>query len=236
MQTDVNTVNTERQKECIQLKAKTEQFVKTHNKMKNVLQDFEEEKKARENEVKPDISAIESSQKFISEEFEKLKKNVTEGSGDLQSQIREMAQVVEYNVKSNNRQRQYTHEECLVVVGVSENEQTSDVNDQNSASNHCQESKKAIVDLCKELNLIIDPNNISIAHWLKKGKFSKGLRPIIVKFNSKELCREVYEMRNVCKEIDQWAFDRNAKRIYINESLTPQKRKLLEDFLRTFLP
>ena len=54
-----------------------------------------------------------------------------------------------------------------------------DTNDNNT--NNCEESKKSVIALCKELNLIIDPNKISIAHRLKKGRFSKGPRPIIVK-------------------------------------------------------
>ena len=66
-------------------------------------------------------------------------------------------------------------------------------------------------------------------HRLKKGKFAKGPRPIIVKFTSKELCRDVYELRKTCKEINEWAFDSRATRIFINESLTPEKRKLLYD-------
>ena len=50
-----------------------------------------------------------------------------------------------------------------------------------------------------------------------------------MKFTSKELCREVFELRKSCREITQWAFDSRAGKIYINESLTPEKRKLLYD-------
>ena len=44
--------------------------------MKKALQDFDEMRKLHENDDKTDLTAIESSQKFISEEFEKLKKKI----------------------------------------------------------------------------------------------------------------------------------------------------------------
>ena len=239
MQNDVNALSTERQKEAKQLRSsstKIEQFTKTHDKMKKALQDFDEMRKLHENDDKTDLTAIESSQKFISEEFEKLKKNnsiiekrMSEGNGSLQNQIREVAQELEHNVKKTANNSQYTREDCLTVVGIPEEEIVASDTTENISThkNSCHESKQAIIDLCKELNLIIDPNKISIAHRLKKGKFSKGPRPIIVKFTSKELCREVYDLRKTCKEINEWAFNKKAKKIFINESLTPEKRRLL---------
>ena len=238
MQTDVNTLNTERQKECINLKTKTEQFTKTHTKMKKALQEFEEQKKSTEKVDMTDVSALKESQDFINAEFEKLKlsnnnieKRFNDENGDLQSQIREVAQVVEHNVKKTTNNAQYTREELLTIVGIPENDQivSANADSDNATNNNCEESKKAVIDLCKELNLIVDPNKISIAHRLKKSRFSKGPRPIIVKFSSKEVCREVYSLRKVCKAIDEWAFNPRAKKIYINESLTPEKRRLLYD-------
>ena len=250
LQTDMNNANKEKNNDAKQRKIcanKIEQFTETHTAMKISLKQFETLKKSHLKEIndiksrlgaKTDVfdpTEIEKSQKFISAEFEKLKEQnksltlqVTTDKGNLQNQIQEVAQELEYNVKKTTMQRQYTREECLTVNGIPESIQ-DETNDVAGSKNNCKESKQAIVDLCKELNLIIDPNKISIAHRLRKGRYAKGPRPIIVKFTSKELCREVFELRKSCREITQWAFDSRAGKIYINESLTPEKRKLLYD-------
>ena len=249
LQSDFNTANAERQKEARQMKIsanKIEQFTATHSSMKNSLQ----QQKTQVEEIKQlktslamktkefDPTEIENSQKFINEEFEKLreenrviKQQVATEKSNLQNQIQEVAQELEYNVKNTTRQRQYTREECLTVNGIPEPIESTDTSGNSDAApkSDCIESKQAIVDLCKELNFVVDPDKISIAHRLKKGRYSKGPRPIIVKFTSKELCREVYDLRKTCREITEWAFDSRAGKIFINESLTPEKRKLLYD-------
>ena len=246
LQSDVNAANSARAKEKKQMNVsstKIEQFTATHTAMKNSLQQLNTFKKAQTEEIKQikdtlakktnnfDPTEIVDSQKFINEEFEKLKENVITDKGNLQNQIHEVAQVIEYNVKNTTRQRQYSREECLVVTGITESAQEGSNNAENDSTlnSNCAESKKAIIDLCKELNLVVHPDKISIAHRIKKGRYAKGPRPIVVKFTSKEVCREVYALRKACKEITEWGFDRSANKIYINESLTPEKRKLLYD-------
>ena len=253
LQQDVNVHDKSWKRDQKQIRtsaSKIEQFTKTNDDMKKFLKAQESHKiachqkyidlKAVIETMKQETSEITdviTSQKFLSEEFEKLKKDnktfdekITENKGNLENQITEIAQELEINIKKTTRNSQYTREECLIVTGIPENEPSGGTEDNTSprANDNCTESKQAVIDMCKELNLIIDPAKISIAHRLKKGKFAKkGPRAIIVKFSSKELCREVYDLRRACKEIDQWAFDENAKKIYINEALTPEKRKLL---------
>ena len=206
----------------------------TYNEVKTALSEFQEKTKALENA--PSLDELKQSQDFINEAFEKMKKDIekvaitiSEGRNILQNQIQEVAQEVEYNKQHSSNNSQYTREEGLTVDGVSRDESVMDAHGNvDPTIDTCKESKKAVVDLCKELNLIIDPEKISIAHRLKKGKFAKaGPRRIIVKFSSKELCRDVLSLRKACKEISTWGFDKDASSIYINESLTPEKRRLL---------
>ena len=254
LQADSNATNTLRLKDAKQMKicaSKIEQYTKTHSAMKNSLQQFDHLKNAalEIQEIKSSLKAkshnfdpaeIEKSQKFINEEFEKLKKDnktlaqeLNTERGNLQTQIQEVARELEFNIKNTSKQSQYTREDCLTVRGIPEvtRAESNESNGKSDVvmSNNCKESKEAIINLCKELNLVVDPDKISIAHRLKKGKYSKGPRPIIVKFTSKELCREVLDLRKTCREISEWAFDKRAGKIYINESLTPEKRKLLYD-------
>ena len=250
LQSDINAASAKRLKEMKQIRTsitKIEEFTATHTAMKNSIQQLDALKKAQAEEIRKikenvakktefDATEIQDSQKFINEQFEKLREDNralkrqvdTEGSS-LQNQIYEVAQEVEYNVKDTTRQKHYTREECLTVTDVPEREASISGDNETATKENCSESKKVIIDLCKELNLVVDPDKISIAHPLKKGRFSKGPRPIIVKFSSKEVCREVYDLRRACKEIREWGFDSRAEKIYINECLTPEKKKLLYD-------
>ena len=189
---------------------------------------------------KNELSDVIHSQKFLNQQFEKLKESIktlddalSQNKGNLENQITEIAQELEINIKKTNNNSQYTREECLIVDGIPEPIDSSDRSEDSDApkaKNNCKESKDAVIALCKELNLVVNPDKISIAHRLKKGKFAKkGPRQIIVKFSNKELCRDVFNLRKSCKEIDQWAFNDRAKKIYINEALTPEKRKLVYD-------
>ena len=186
-----------------------------------------------------EIADVVTSQKFLNEEFEKLKESnkalddaLVKNQDNLENQITEVAQELEVNIQKTNNNAQYPREECAIVNGIPEEEPnvSTDGSKSDAHKNTCTESKQAVIDLCRELNLVVDPEKISIAHRLKKGKFSKkGPRPIIVKFSSKELCKDVLNLRNACKEITEWAFNDKARKIYINEALTPEKRKLLYD-------
>ena len=99
---------------------------------------------------------------------------ISEGRGQLENQIQEVAQELEFNIRKTCNNSQYTREECLTVDGISEDKSVFDSQGKVDPSiDTCKESKKAVIELCKELNLNIDPAKISIAHRLKKGKFAK---------------------------------------------------------------
>ena len=89
--------------------------------------------------------------------------------------------------------------------------------------------KKKVLAVFKELNYIVNPDKISILHRLKESKHSKPGQPrgIIVKFTSREVCHDVLQLRKACRVKTSWEFDHHARRIFINEALTPEKRKLL---------
>ena len=70
---------------------------------------------------------------------------------------------------------QYTREECLATDDISEDNPVIDAQGNVDPSTYtCEESRKAIIDVCKEFNLILDPSKVSIAHRLKKGNFAKA--------------------------------------------------------------
>ena len=176
-----------------------------------------------------DIVNIENSQEFINTKFEELKKTVTQENKAIKEhldehdgQIRVMANRVEKTQVKTANNSQYLRRDCAVVEGVPETGEEDD-------KNHNQKCKKKVLAVFKELNYIVNPDKISILHRLKESKHSKPGQPrgIIVKFTSREVCHDVLQLRKACRVKTSWEFDHHARRIFINEALTPEKRKLL---------
>ena len=153
---------------------KTIQEVEEKNKIIDIVPDLKNEVKTLLHEVQekskalgdtPDLNEIKQSQAFNSEQFEKMKKDnkdvmhtISEGRGQLENQIQEVAQELEFNIRKTCNNSQYTREECLTVDGISEDKSVFDSQGKVDPSiDTCKESKKAVIEFCKELNLNIDP-------------------------------------------------------------------------------
>ena len=74
----------------------------------------------------------------------------------------------------------------------------------------------------------MNPNTISTAHRLKHNEKSKGPRGIIVRFINRDVRNDVYGLRKTFKEKTDWETE-GIDKVFINESLTPENRKLLYD-------
>ena len=202
------------------------------NKIEIVKKEFKDAIKTLQESSKPVngevLVNVENSQDFINAKYEELKKDVKNQNEAIKhhlsehdGQLRRMANRVEKNHDKSENNSQYLKRDCLVLEGVPETNEEED-------SNHNEKCKTKVLSIFKELKLIVDPDKISILHRLKKSKHSKaGPRGIIVKFTSREVCHDVFLLRKACKEKTSWAFDRQAKRIFLNEALTPEKRKLM---------
>ena len=194
---------------------------------KSAIDSLPKESKTMENGK---IDAVENSQNFINSKFEELKDTVTKESrvikqhlNEHDGQIRLMANKVDKTQAKTKDNSQYLRRDCAVVGGVPEDGEEED------HKNHNEICKKKIISIFKELKLIVDPDKISILHRLKETKHSKPGQPrgVIVKFTSREVCHDVLQLRKSCKIKTSWEFDHRAKRIFINEALTPETRKLL---------
>ena len=247
LQSHVNEIDSERKKEAKQIKIgchKLEEFTKTHIKMKNEIKNLDKLKREvnnviqnAENANKPIdgevIAEVESSQDFISTKLEELKADVVKNTEEMQKricqhddQIKVMANRVDKAQNKTENNSQYLRCDCAVLEKVPEDgEEEEEMNE-----NHNKNLKKKCVAIFDELGLTVDPEKISIVHRLKESRHSKpGPRGIIMKFTSREVCHDVLQLRKVCKEKRTWNFDPKAGRIFLNEALTPEKRKLLYD-------
>ena len=204
-------------------------------KIENIKKHFDDTIKTLQESSKPangeSIQSVENSQEFINNKFEELKQEVTKEKETIKKhlnehdgQLRVIANYVDKTQDKTANNAQYLRRDCAVIKGVPEEGEEDD-------SNHNEKCKKKVLAIFKELNLIVAPEKISILHRLKESKHSKPGQPrgIIVKFTSREVCHDVLQLQKVCKTKTSWRFDRQAKRIFINEALTPEKRKLLYD-------
>ena len=109
----------------------------------------------------------------------------------------------------------YSRLECLEFDGV------PTVKDRDGKEN----CKLQILEICKELNYWIPEYTISTAHRKKQHYSKKGPAPIIVEFNCKDIRNDVFSLRHQLKDKIYW-YCYDIKKLYINESLTPDARKL----------
>ena len=86
--------------------------------------------------------------------------------------------------------------------------------------------KQMIVNICKELHYIVPISEISIAHRLKQHHSKTGPPGIIVRFKDREIRNDVLELKSQLRDKHYW-ISYGIERLYINEQLTPDKRKLM---------
>ena len=88
--------------------------------------------------------------------------------------------------------------------------------------------KQMVVNICRELHYNIPPNEISTAHRLKQHPDAalRGPPGIIVRFKDSDIRNDVLGLNSQMKGKHFWRCY-NIQRLYINEQLTPDKRKLM---------
>ena len=92
-----------------------------------------------------------------------------------------------------------------------------------------QESKNAeriVLDLAKCLHVNLEPEDIDIAHRMKKGNLRS--RPIVVRFANYYSRNRLYRNRTKLLKVNVGRFIEGADRVYINENLTALRSELLK--------
>ena len=113
---------------------------------------------------------------------------------------------------------QYTRKNSLEIHGVPESAYTS--------------TEEVVFKLAEALNVDINPNDVEISHKLHR----KGIKPIIVKFQSHKVKARMYKERAKLKHVrisdlypDSTTATRvESGRIYLNENLTSYRRDILK--------
>lgn len=180
--------------------------------MKNNLNAQLDELKAERDSIKE----IDKSQKFIAKKYDEFAEKQTSMNND----VTEIKKKVEKQETKTEHMFTYSRMDHVTFVGVP----------------YCygpdgtENCKRMIVDICRELYYNIPINEISTAHRLKqyRGKTVGESSPpgIIVRFKDRDIRNDVLDLKSQLKGKTYWSCY-NITKLYINEQLTPDKRKLM---------
>ena len=209
-QNQINAINLDFAKYNKENNIRANEFSKLQHRVKA---DLDEVKKAKSNfnkqlkefqliDVKK-FKEMEKSQVFISEKYEEVNKNVKTMSEDLA--------ITKSKSEHNAAYSRFNNVE-MAGIPVQPNEKDED-------------AKTIVENICKELHYSIRKGTISTAHRLKAPR-SGGPPAIIIRFNNRDVRNDVYKLKSQLKDKTEWrCYD--IRKLYINESLTPNARSLL---------
>ena len=197
---------------------KTRDLLSTQNKIQtsfteinNLHEEWEKLLKAK-SEGADVVRSIEQSQKYVSEEYEDFR----EKHKKLISTVTSLEQKVAKQEVKSEHNANYPRWDSVEISGIP-------VRPVDSYGN--ENCKEMVVNICRELHYWLPPSAISTAHRLKMHESRKGPPAMIVKFNNRDIRNDVFALRRQIKGKHYWHCY-NIKKLFINESLTADARKL----------
>ena len=196
---------------------KTKDLLSTQNKIQNDMQEISKLHEEWEKLLKAKtngcvIKDIEQSQQFVSEEYEEFR----DKQEKLASTVASLEQKVAKQEVKSEHNANYPRWDSVEIEGI------PTVPVDAYGNENC---KEMVINICKELHYWLPPSAISTAHRLKKHQNKRGPPGMIVKFNNRDIRNDVYSLRKQIKDKQFWKCY-NIGKLFINESLTPDPRKL----------
>ena len=153
----------------------------------------------------------------LKKENQKLKdtvKAVSEKNSELEKKVDQLEnnQKLEEATKMHDNLEQYSRKFNLEIYGIPEQEK--------------EDTEEIVLNLAKRLNVNLEPEDIDIAHRMKKGNTRP--RPIIVRFTNYYSRNRLYMNRKKLRRANFEGFVEGADRIYINENLTALRSQLFK--------
>jgi hypothetical protein len=184
----------------------TEQFV--NEKLKTLKEDLGKEIKTEVDKVYEQLQNLNSDIIKIMDNIEKENERITKKNDELEEKLQERERrLKDHEVRLNNIE-QYTRRNSVRIYGIEDTDKDESIS----------KSRSLVIKMLKDkLEIDIKPTEIDIAHRL--GKYQEdGIRPIICKFVSRTLKKEVIGVRRKLK----------GSKVVIREDLTAKNAKLLE--------
>ena len=154
-------------------------------------------------------------------QLEKDKTALVEENASLRTQVLSITNDLKQAKKSVNDLEHYTRRDCSEIRGISLPEEPSE-----------EDTNDIVIQLSEKIGVPMERNDISISHWIPSAR--DLVEPaIIVKFVRSEVRENFYRARKRLNSVSvvDLGFS-EAKKIYINESLTPKNKGLLKDCLK----
>ena len=186
------------------------QEIKFNNKIDEVFSKLKDQEKRIEDVMK--------SQKFLNDEFEYLKNNVSnlmkldlqKKTDDLMKENQCLKDQLIEEEKMRDDLDQYNRRENLEFHGIPLNP--------NEDTNHI------IKTMAKKLNIDLKENDISTSHRLPKS-LSNNPPIIIARFTNRDIRNLIFQKRKNLIGVRDYGIDGMTK-LFINENLTPRRKKL----------
>ena len=211
--------NTERETRN-RVKKIEEAMLQQEEKIKELKNKIEASRKTtmtKENEITTLQSFVSSKYDQILKEQKTLQEKFKDNKvaqNNLRDIVKQTTKELQQTKRKTERNSQYSRWDCLEFHGVPE------IRNENS--------KELVVNLCKAMHMMVTPSTISTAHRLRKNPRSTLPPAIIIKFNNRDVRNAVFDLKATAREPKQWKWNPlHIRRLYINESLTPEKKNLL---------
>ena len=164
---------------------------------------------------KAELTDVKTALAITKKQHEEMETELTAVRKKINDQEEEIAEL--YDLQ--DELEQYTRKNSLEIHGVPESAYTS--------------TEEVVLKLPEALNVAVKPEDVEISHKLNR----KGVKPIIVKFQSHKVKSSMYKERAKLKHVgvsDLFPYSSAAtrvesERIYLNENLTSYRRGILKE-------
>lgn len=164
---------------------------------------------------KAGLTDVKTALAITKKQHEEMETGLTAVRKKINDQEEEIAEL--YDLQ--DELEQYTRKNSLEIHGVPESAYTS--------------TEEVVLKLAEALNVAVKPEDVEISHKLNR----KGVKPIIVKFQSHKVKSSMYKERAKLKHVrvsDLFPYSSAAtrvesERIYLNENLTSYRRGILKE-------
>ena len=164
---------------------------------------------------KSELADVKTALAITKKQHEEMETELTAARKKINDQEEEIAEL--YDLQ--DELEQYTRKSSLEIHGVPESAYTS--------------TEEVVLKLAEALNVDVKSEDVEISHKLNR----KGVKPIIVKFQSHKVKSSLYKERAKLKHVrvsDLFPYSSAAtrvesERIYLNENLTSYRRGILKE-------
>ena len=166
-------------------------------------------------DMKKENQKLKDTMKAVNEKNNELEKKVDQLENKLQSSVEQgniLEKKLEEATKMHDNLEQYSRKFNLEIYGIPEQER--------------EDTEEIVLNLAKRLNVNLEPEDIDIAHRMKKGNTRP--RPIIVRFTNYYSRNRLYKNRKKLRRANFEDLIEGAHKIYINENLTALRSQLFK--------